>query len=230
VKPFLAALCLLSLVGCLHTDYVSANLERQAPFGVVTLGTHSSYIIDARTETCLLVYVSVAAQVPCAMLKKNVPEAARYITWDTSTSARYVPPTPDDGNRAPMAIKINVTSVMVDDQAKALKFYTEVLGFEKKTDVPAGEYRWLTVVSPSGAHGIELLLEPMGFPPAKVYQKALFDAGIPITSFGVDDIQKEYERLTKRGVVFRGPPTPMGPVTTVLFEDTCGNLLMLVQA
>ncbi len=221
MKPFLAALCLLSLVGCLHTDYVSANLERQAPFGVVTLGTHSSYIIDARTETCLLVYVSVAAQVPCAMLKKNVPEAARYITWDTGTSERY-------GSN--MAIKINVTSVMVDDQAKALKFYTEVLGFEKKTDVPAGEYRWLTVVSPAGAHGIELLLEPMGFPPAKAYQKALFDAGIPITSFGVDDIQKEYERLTKRGVVFRGPPTPMGPVTTVLFEDTCGNLLMLVQA
>ena len=100
----------------------------------------------------------------------------------------------------------------------------------KKTDVPAGEYRWLTVVAPAGAHGIELLLEPNALPAAKVYQKALFDAGIPATSFGVDDIQKEYERMTKLGVVFRGPPTAMGPVTTALFEDTCGNLIILVQA
>jgi catechol 2,3-dioxygenase-like lactoylglutathione lyase family enzyme len=129
-----------------------------------------------------------------------------------------------------MAIKINVTSVMVDDQAKALRFYTEILGFEKKTDVPVGEFRWLTVVAPAGAHGIELLLEPNAFPAAKVYQKALFEAGIPATSFGVDDIQKEYERMTKLGIVFRGPPAAMGPVTTALFEDTCGNLIMLAQA
>ncbi len=129
-----------------------------------------------------------------------------------------------------MPIKINVTSVMVDDQAKALTFYTEALGFEKKHDVPVGEYRWLTVTAPAGAHGMELLLEPNAFPAAKVYQKALFEAGIPATSFGVDDIQKEYERMTKQGVVFRGPPTPMGPVTTAIFEDTCGNLIMLTQA
>lgn len=128
-----------------------------------------------------------------------------------------------------MAIKINLSSVFVNDQAKALKFYTEVLGFEKKTDVPAGEYRWLTVVAPAGSPGIELLLEPNVHPASKAYQKAIYEDGIPATSFAVDDIHKEYERMTKLGVVFRGKPTPMGPVTTVVFEDTCGNLLMLAQ-
>jgi catechol 2,3-dioxygenase-like lactoylglutathione lyase family enzyme len=128
-----------------------------------------------------------------------------------------------------MAIKINLTSVMVDDQAKALAFYTEVLGFVKKTDVPAGEFRWLTVVAPAGSPDIELLLEPNALPAAKTFQKALFESGIPATSFAVDDIQKEYERMTKLGVVFRGKPAAMGPVTTVVFEDTCGNLIMLVQ-
>lgn len=126
-------------------------------------------------------------------------------------------------------MKITVTSVMVDDQAKALKFYTEVLGFEKKTDVPAGDYRWLTVVSPEQPNGTELLLEPMGFEPAKVYQRQLFEAGIPATMFGVDDCQKEYERLTKLGVKFHGPPQTMGPATIAKFEDTCGNLIQIAQ-
>jgi len=126
-------------------------------------------------------------------------------------------------------MKITVTGVMVADQEKALKFYTETLGFIKKVDVPAGEARWLTVVSPEAPDGVELLLEPLGFPPAKTYQKALFDAGIPATSFSVDDIQKEWERLKKLGVVFRTEPTNMGPVTIAVFEDTCGNLIQIAQ-
>ena len=127
-------------------------------------------------------------------------------------------------------MKINLTSVMVDDQDKALKFYTKVLGFVKKRDLPAGEGRWLTVVSPEGPEDIELLLEPMGFPPAKTYQKALLGAGIPATSFAVEDIQKEFERMKKLGVVFRMKPTKTGPVTVAVFEDTCGNLIQLYQA
>ena len=126
-------------------------------------------------------------------------------------------------------MKIVVTSVMVDDQAKALKFYTEVLGFVKKADVSAGGYRWLTVVSPDQPNGTELLLEPMSFPPAKVYQKALFDAGIPLTMFDVDDINATYERLKKLGVVFKTPPTKADPVTIAVFEDTCGNWIQIVQ-
>lgn len=126
-------------------------------------------------------------------------------------------------------MRIHVTSVMVDDQAKALKFYTGVLGFVMKVDVPLGEYRWLTVVAPDATEGTQLLLEPMGFAPARVYQKALFDAGIPAASFGVDDCQAEYERMLKLGVVFRGKPTAMGPITAVVFEDTCGNLIQMAQ-
>ena len=126
-------------------------------------------------------------------------------------------------------MRINITSVMVDDQAKALKFYTEILGFIKKTDVPTGEYRWLTVVSPEAQDGTELLLEPMGFEPARVYQKALFEAGIPLTSFAVDDVQKEYERMEKLGVKFSVKPTKMGPVTVAVFEDTCGNNIQIAQ-
>ncbi len=126
-------------------------------------------------------------------------------------------------------MKIRFTSVFVTDQDKALKFYTEVLGFVKKTDISAGEFRWLTVVSPEEPDGTELLLEPMGFPPAKTYQKALFEAGIPLTSFAVLDIQKEYERMKKLGVKFTQKPTKMGPVTTALFDDTCGNLIQIVQ-
>jgi predicted enzyme related to lactoylglutathione lyase len=127
-------------------------------------------------------------------------------------------------------MKIILTSVMVDDQDKALKFYTEVLGFVKKNDIPMGEARWLTVVSPEGPDDVELLLEPMGFPPSRTYQKALFEAGIPLTSFAVDDIQKEYERMKKLGVVFKTAPTKMGPVTIAVFEDTCGNLIQMAQA
>jgi catechol 2,3-dioxygenase-like lactoylglutathione lyase family enzyme len=128
-----------------------------------------------------------------------------------------------------VTMKIDVTSVMVDDQAKALKFYTETLGFVKKLDIPMGNARWLTLVSAEAPDGVQLLLEPNEFPPAKVFQKALFDAGIPLTAFGVQDCQKEYERLTRLGVMFRGKPTRTGPATTVRFEDTCGNLIQLVQ-
>ncbi len=126
-------------------------------------------------------------------------------------------------------MKIILTSIMVDAQEKALAFYTGILGFVKKTEIPMGEFKWLTVVSPGSTEEVELLLEPMGFPPSRVYQKELFDAGIPITTFGVDDIPKEYERLKKSGVFFKIKPTKMGPVTIAIFEDTCGNLIQMVQ-
>jgi catechol 2,3-dioxygenase-like lactoylglutathione lyase family enzyme len=126
-------------------------------------------------------------------------------------------------------MRINLSSVLVTDQEKALKFYTEKLGFVKKTDIPMGEYRWLTVTSSDGPEGIELVLEPMGFPPARDYQKALFQAGIPFTAFLTDDIQKEYKRLKEHGVIFRSEPQAMGAILSVLFEDTCGNLINLVQ-
>ena len=126
-------------------------------------------------------------------------------------------------------MKIKVTSVMVDNQDKALKFYTEKLGFVKKTEIPLGEHKWLTVVSGEEPDGVELLLEPMGFEPAKVFQKALKDAGIPLTAFHVDNIQSEYERLEKSGVKFSMKPTQMGPATIAVFDDTCGNNIQLVQ-
>lgn len=126
-------------------------------------------------------------------------------------------------------MKIRLTSVMVDDQDKALKFYTDVLGFVKKTEIPMGEHKWLTVVSKEEQDGVELLLEPMGFAPAKVYQKALKDAGIPLTAFHVNDIQKEFERLQKLGVKFSMGPTKMGPATLAVLDDTCGNNIQLVQ-
>ncbi len=118
---------------------------------------------------------------------------------------------------------------MVSDQDKALAFYTNILGFVKKTEIPMGDVKWLTVVSPEGHDDVELLLEPMGFAPAKIYQKALFDAGIPLTAFAVDTIQAEYERMEKLGVVFKSKPTKMGPVTVAVFEDTCGNLIQMYQ-
>lgn len=126
-------------------------------------------------------------------------------------------------------MKIYVTSVLVDDQDKALTFYTEVLGFVKKADIPVGQFKWLTVVSPDGPADVELLLEPNDNPAAKTYQHALFEQGIPLTSFAVTDIHREYERMMKLGVVFRSEPTPMGTVTVTTFEDTCGNLIQLVQ-
>lgn len=126
-------------------------------------------------------------------------------------------------------MQIKYVSVMVEDQERALRFYTEVLGFVKAADVPAGEYRWLTVTSPDGPEGVELLLEPMAFPPAREYQKALYDAGIPATAFVTGDIVGDVQRLTAAGVVFRGEPLDMGTVMAVAFEDTCGNLIQLVQ-
>jgi len=126
-------------------------------------------------------------------------------------------------------MKIRLTSVMVDDQEKALQFYTKMLGFVKRTDVPMGEHRWLTVVSGEEQDGVELLLEPMGFEPARVFQHALFDAGIPLAVFNVDDIAKEYERLKGLGVKFNMPPTKMGPVTLAVLDDTCGNCIQLAE-
>jgi catechol 2,3-dioxygenase-like lactoylglutathione lyase family enzyme len=126
-------------------------------------------------------------------------------------------------------VKIQLSSVMVNDQEKALWFYTEVLGFVKKKDIPMGAARWLTVAPPEGPEDVELLLEPNEFPPAKVYQKSLFDAGIPATAFAVDDIQSEYDRLTTLGVVFRSPPTKAGPATVAAFDDTCGNVIQLYE-
>ena len=122
---------------------------------------------------------------------------------------------------------INLASVFVDDQAKALAFYTDILGFEKKTDVPLGEYSWLTVVSPEHPDGVELLLEPAEHPAVKPFRDALNADGIPFTSFAVSDATAEHHRLTALGVRFVQPPTSMGPVTTAVFDDTCGNLIQI---
>lgn len=126
-------------------------------------------------------------------------------------------------------MKIHLASILVDDQAKALAFYTDVLGFLKKNDVPMGEFSWLTVVSPEDPDGVELVLEPDQHPAAKPFKAALVDDGIPFTSFAVTDVHAEYERLTKLGVVFTQPPTVMGPVTTAVLDDTCGNLIQIAQ-
>ncbi|HSD81684.1 MAG TPA: VOC family protein [Solirubrobacteraceae bacterium] len=127
-------------------------------------------------------------------------------------------------------MKINLTSVLVDDQAKALAFYTDVLGFRKKADVQLGEHRWLTVVSPEHPDGPELVLEPDEHPAARPFKEALMHDGIPFTSFAVDDVQAEFERLTRHGVRFTQEPTAMGPVTTAVFDDTCGNLIQIAAA
>lgn len=124
---------------------------------------------------------------------------------------------------------IKLTSVFVDDQDKALKFYTEVLGFVKKSDLPVGRFRWLTVVSPEEPDGAELLLEPNDNPAAKTYQKAIFEQGIPTTAFTVRDIQREYERMKKLGVAFSVDPTKTAMATVAVFDDTCGNLIQLFQ-
>ncbi|SCG40550.1 Catechol 2,3-dioxygenase [Micromonospora echinaurantiaca] len=126
-------------------------------------------------------------------------------------------------------MKIHLTSVYVDDQANALRFYTEVLGFVKKTDVPVGEYRWLTVVSPDQPDGVELLLEPDAHPAAKAFKEALVSDGIPLTQFAVDDIDAEHKRLKQLGVVFTQEPADMGAVITAVFDDTCGNLIQIAQ-
>jgi predicted enzyme related to lactoylglutathione lyase len=145
-----------------------------------------------------------------------------------SLSALSALPAPGAGQeeRGP---RIIVTSVLVDDQDKALRFYTDVLGFVKKQDLPVGKFRWLTVVSPESPDGVELLLEPNDNPAALTFQKAIFDQGIPLAMFGVDDLEREYGRLRKLGVAFRTPPTPMGQVGIAVLEDTCGNLIQLTQ-
>ncbi|MDJ0335747.1 VOC family protein [Salinibacterium sp. G-O1] len=124
-------------------------------------------------------------------------------------------------------IRITTTSVFVDDQAKALAFYTDVLGFEKKDDISLGEFRWLTVVSPSAPDGVELLLEPDQHPAVKPFKAALVADGIPAASFGVDDVATEHARLTALGVTFVQPPTDLGPVTIATLDDTCGNLIQI---
>ncbi|RRO18281.1 VOC family protein [Saccharopolyspora rhizosphaerae] len=126
-------------------------------------------------------------------------------------------------------MKINLHSMMVDDQDKALRFYTEVLGFEVKHDIPMGEFRWITLVSPEDRDGPELVLEPDQHPAATPFKQALVADGIPYTSFAVDDVQAEFDRLTAQGVHFTQPPTDMGPVTTAVLDDTCGNLVQIAQ-
>jgi catechol 2,3-dioxygenase-like lactoylglutathione lyase family enzyme len=126
-------------------------------------------------------------------------------------------------------MRINVTSVLVDDQDKALRFYTDVLGFIKKTEIPLGEARWLTVVSPDEPEGTELVLEPDGHPAAKPFKEALVEDGIPFTSFAVDDIDREVERLRGLGVRFTQEPVEMGEVRTAVFDDTCGNLIQIAS-
>jgi catechol 2,3-dioxygenase-like lactoylglutathione lyase family enzyme len=125
-------------------------------------------------------------------------------------------------------MKISITSVFVDDQRKALDFYTNVLGFQLHRDIPLGGASWLTVVSPSAPDGPELLLEPAGHPAVKPYRDALVADGIPLAQFAVDDVQAEYERLSAAGVEFTQEPTDVGPVTMAVFDDTCGNLIQIV--
>src|SRR4051812_3197797 len=124
-------------------------------------------------------------------------------------------------------MKITLASVLVDDQDKALQFYTEVLGFTKKTEVPLGAHRWLTVVSAEDPDGVELVLEPDDHPAAKPFKDALVEDGIPFTSFAVEDVQREYDRLSALGVRFTQPPLSTGPVTTAVLDDTCGNLIQI---
>jgi catechol 2,3-dioxygenase-like lactoylglutathione lyase family enzyme len=165
-----------------------------------------------------------------------IVSAPAYCKLAREGSARMDLP---EGNPAPVyswlpaklevSMQIKFASVMVEEQDKALEFYTGVLGFKKMADIPMGEYRFLTVVSSETPDAPELLLEPMAFPPAKIFQKALFDAGIPATAFTTRDIRAEVAALKSKGVKFRGEPTNAGPIMTVLFEDGCGNLVNLVQ-
>ena len=126
-------------------------------------------------------------------------------------------------------MKIDLSSVFVDDQEKALKFYTEILGFVKKTDLPAGEYRWLTVVSPEDPDCVQLVLEPSDNPATRTFKQAVFEQGIPFKSFGVEDVQAEYTRLKELGVRFVMEPTDVGSVIVAVFDDTCGNLIQIHQ-
>jgi len=126
-------------------------------------------------------------------------------------------------------MRINVTSVLVDDQKEALRFYTDVLGFEKKTDIPMGDFSWLTVVSPEQPDGVELVLEPAAHPAVGPFRSAMVADGIPWTSFAVDDVQAEYERLSANGVRFTQPPVDHGTVVVAVFDDTCGNLIQIAE-
>ena len=126
-------------------------------------------------------------------------------------------------------MQIRMATVMVDDQERALDFYTNVLGFVKKDDVSMGDFRWLTVSSPEGVADAELVLERTDFPPSRAYQRARFEAGIPAAAFITTDIESEYARLHSRGVQFRGAPQVMGVIKTAVFEDTCGNIINLVE-
>jgi catechol 2,3-dioxygenase-like lactoylglutathione lyase family enzyme len=126
-------------------------------------------------------------------------------------------------------VKIAMTSVLVDDQEKALRFYTDVLGFEAKHDIPMGEHRWLTVVSPESREGVELVLEPDAHPAARPFKEALVADGIPFTAFAVEDVHAEFTRLTGLGVRFTQQPLAMGPVTTAVLDDTCGNLIQIAS-
>jgi len=129
-----------------------------------------------------------------------------------------------------MGLKIKLNAIMVSDQDKALKFYTEVLGFVKGKDIPVGgPYRWLTVISPDGHPDVELVLEPNANPVGRTFQEGLFKQGIPATAFEVDDIQAEFQRLKAQGVVFTMEPSRMGAVTLAVFADTCGNLIQMYQ-
>lgn len=126
-------------------------------------------------------------------------------------------------------MRIKLTSIMVDDQHKALSFYTEVLGFRKKQDFPVGEYRWITVTSPEGPDDLELALEPNANPAGRAFQEAMFSQGIPLAAFEVSDLAGEFARLTTKGVAFTQEPTEAGAVTIAVFADTCGNLIQLYQ-
>lgn len=126
-------------------------------------------------------------------------------------------------------MRIKLTSVFVDDQDKALRFYTEVLGFVKKNDVPVGEFKWLTVVSPEDPDGVELLLEPNDNPAAKTFQADIYQQGIPIASFTVEDLEREFARLKELGVEFKMEPTKMEGFSIAIIDDTCGNLIQLFQ-
>lgn len=126
-------------------------------------------------------------------------------------------------------MRIKLTSIMVDDQEKALRFYTEVLGFRKKHDIPVGEYRWITVVSDEGPDDLELALEPNANPAGRTFQEAMFAQGIPVAAFETSDIAADFARLSAAGVAFTQEPTQAGPVTIVVFADTCGNLIQMHQ-
>src|SRR5687768_8277600 len=185
-----------------RTRALSPVVRQSSSVAASAISSHWGVLVDAdrRTVNLKLGYAGLMAAM-------------------ASSSSRHM--THEGGNR----MRINVTSVLVDDQDKALRFYTDVLGFVKKTEIPLGEARWLTVVSPEDPDGTELLLEPDGHPAAKPFKQALVEDGIPFTSFAVDDIHKEFERLRSLGVQFTQEPAEMGPVTTAVFDDTCGNLI-----